>query len=268
MKRTLALLVAATLGASPAALAQTAPEVPADDPAVDAPVSAGHLARRRDASADRGFISSRAETVFEGEATVNSYELFFLGVTYGITDDIQVSGTTFLPITTDIPLLGLFQGKFVLHRGERVTVSARANLNVIAPQEVDDFVGTFGGGLMVDYYLDDSGRFALHGGFGANAVFGSLGDSAIELANGAAISLELGASAALGNSVKLIFDALIPAASTDQGFEVATFGLVTYGVRFFGESLAADLGFLRPVGDIDLDGFVLGIPYVAFSARF
>ena len=60
------------------------------------------LARGRDASIDRGFLTAHAETIGEGQWAFNAYELIFIGLTYGFTDDIQASISTLLPIVEDI----------------------------------------------------------------------------------------------------------------------------------------------------------------------
>jgi hypothetical protein len=86
------------------------------------------VARHRDASIDRGFTTGHAETIGKGKWAFNSYELFLAGLTYGLTDDLQLSFTTLLPITSDVPLLIGLSPKLVVHRSDRVVAAIRGNV--------------------------------------------------------------------------------------------------------------------------------------------
>ena len=227
-------------------------------------------ARARDASIDRGLLTSHAETLGEGLWSINSYELFMLGVTYGITDDVQVNVTTSLPVVEDMPLWLILSGKAVLYRDPMTVVAARAHFMYMTSlsDSDDDAIGVFGAALLVDRYLDGRGRFAVHAGLGVHGAFGVGFDGAgVSVGHGAAFTLEGGFSLGLSRNVKLLVELQVPAASNGHDFEFAPFSLLNYGVRFHGGELAADLGFARPLGTDD-DPFVLGFPFVAFSARF
>ena len=121
--------------------------------------------------------------------------------------------------------------------------------------------------MAIDSFLDQGGRFALHGALGVNGLIGS-GGADVDLSDGALISLEGGLTARLATRFKILIDILLPAAYTEAGFDVAEAVLFTYGVRFRGPDLAADLGFMRPIGDVDTGSLIMGVPWVAFSARF
>ena len=82
------------------------------------------------------------------------------------------------------------------------------------------------------------------------------------------MAANLGFSAQVTDYMKVMGETILPAVYTDGKLEVSEIVNFTYGLRFFGDDLAADLGFIRPLGkdagDLDL---VMGVPYVAFTAR-
>jgi len=240
---------------------------PAETPVAGTPTG---LARDRDASIDRGFLTTHAETIGDDKWAINAYELIFIGLTYGFSDDIQASFSTLLPITADIPLVLAIQPKFVLHRSPDTIVSLRTPVTLTSDLDGDDneTVVTFGAGVVVDQRLDDAGRFAVHAGLLASGALGSgfSFTSGIDVVEGAFFEIDLGVSLGLAQIVKVIVEAQAFAVVSDAGFEFVDVVLLNYGVRFHSGSLAGDLGFIRPIG-VDSD-LILGVPYLAFSARF
>ncbi|PIE17142.1 MAG: hypothetical protein CSA66_06600 [Proteobacteria bacterium] len=257
--RALALALALLLSAS-----ASATELPPPGPL---PPTPAELARDRDASIDRGIFNAHAETLGADSWAINSYELFLLGVSYGFTDDIQASITTLLPVVKDLPILFDLKGKFVVYRDATTVMAAQARLLYISHPDEDDAIGTFAGAFLIDHYLDDRGRFAIHGGLQVGGLFGSFSDGGFDVADGAGITFELGVSLGLSDLVKLHLEGWLPAVTTSAKFEFAKFGFVNYGIRFHGESVAADLGFIYPAGDVDAGPIVMGWPFVSFSAR-
>jgi hypothetical protein len=59
--------------------------------------------------------------------------------------------------------------------------------------------------------------------------------------------------------VKLLSENWIP-----MGSDIS---LLSFGIRFFGESLAADLGFICPAGTHDTEGWPL-IPWIGVTYNF
>lgn len=249
------------------AQAQEAPAAPTVED--ESPVARN---RKEDASVDRGFFNSHAETLRQGDIAVNSYELLLLGVSGGVTDKLELSLTTLLPIVSEMPTMLLLQGKYAFLRDEKTTVSVRGNFsyfknNADCDGECDASLMLFGGAVAVDRFLDDAGRFALHGALQVQGAVGSY-EGDVSMADGALIAIEGGATARVTRRFKLLVDLLLPAAYSNGDFEVADAALFTYGMRFHGEELAADLGFIRPIGDVDTGSLVMGFPWVAFTARF
>lgn len=229
------------------------------------PSTPAELAQDHDAAVDRGFLTAHAETIGEGKWAFNAYDLLFVGLTYGFTDDIQVSLSTLLPVTSDIPLVLAFQPKFVLVRSDDTVVSLRTPLAFASSD--GDTAGVIGAGVLLDQYLDKDGRFALHAGFLVAGAFGVFDSGGFDFGDGALFELDLGASLGVASILKIILEVQLAAVASEDGFEIADVALVNYGVRFFSGSIAGDLGFTYPVGG-DVDDLLLGIPYLAFSARF
>ena len=110
---------------APAALAQTA------DPAVAASVPAPS-AVDSDPNIDRGFLLPTAMTQPAGTLTYNNYELLLHGITYGLTDRVQLSATVLSPITKDMPFFGTRRGQGPrLHR--RAPAPGAAGLGHLRP---------------------------------------------------------------------------------------------------------------------------------------
>lgn len=173
-----------------------------------------------------------------------------------------------MPIVEGTPLFGLFQGKYDVLRTARTSVSLAANLIYGNTLESDsESFTTFGGGVLVDQHL---GKVSLHGGLTVNGAFGqqSYDRDSVELASGVVLMADAGLTARLSETFKIIGEFKVPVLidTTDSEINADT-SLFTYGVRFHGPGLAADLGFARPLA-VDLDGLLMGLPYVAFTARF
>jgi hypothetical protein len=239
---------------------------------VNAPVfaqsNAVSLAKQRDASIDRGFIMSHAETLNEGELTLNSYELFLAGMSYGITDDLEVTLTTLLPIVREMPIVLSPQMKWVFLRGDQQVMSAKLNVTFATLTGEDSSSGgTISGGVSHDFYFDKEGRYAMFSGLDIGGVFGNV-DEGWQMGKGFVMAANLGFSAQVADFMKVMVEGVVPALYADKQFEISDIVNLTYGVRFFGEDLAVDLGFIRPLGEEMADsGILMGLPYVAFTAR-
>jgi hypothetical protein len=212
-----------------------------------------------------------AETIDAGQVTVNDYEIFVIGVTYGFTDDIQISASTLLPIVENMPLVLLASGKQRVVSSDHLIFSMQPNL--LLGHHDGYTAGGFGLQLLLDYVVDDEGDFVVSLGQSTQFAFGEDFDDDVSLANGALFSLGLGASWRVARIVKLMGELVLPGGlywgDNNAQFEVIEQALLfNYGIRFFGESIAVDLSFLRPLHpDVD-NSFVMGIPWLTFSARF
>ena len=230
--------------------------------------SASAAARSRDASIDRGLVVSHAETLPEGQATFNDYELFLVGMSYGVTDRLQLGFTPMPPLFKDIPLVGITQGKYAFLRGDNMVVSGQVNLNVIKDFDSDGTGGSFGGGVATDVYLDAAGREVLHASVNGQWTWGGAGGDP-NVIDGFVMTASAGYSGLAGEHVKFIAEAVVLGVVNDDGLEMADAMLFNYGVRFFSDTLAADLAFMKPLlDDSGNSPFLMGLPLVTFSYRF
>lgn len=262
---------------APVAAPAPVPVAAAPAPVVEAPGEAKSVmdARRdRDASVDRNILLSGAETIGEGNFSFNSYQLIFAGFTYGITDEIQGTLTTLLPVVAGMPFMLLASGKLKLIETDELIVSVQPELTIMTFEGVT--VGAVGGGVTADYRLDDAGKAVLTGGLLTHLAFGKKGKFQ-GMADAASFLLSAGFSYEVGSYVKLLTEMVLPAGYIWAGdlneFEVFEQALLfNYGVRFFGENLAVDLTFLRPIHpDVSNDItkiLPMGYPYLTFSAKF
>ncbi len=256
---------------TPEAEAPEAETPEAETPEVDAEGTQGgaspaEMRRSADASVDRNILMPSAETISEGDVTFNSYELLLAGVTYGATDDIAISLTALLPITSDFPVFASLSGKVRLYAGSNDILSLQQNLMSFG---VDgESAGIIGAHLLYDHIFDDSGRYTLTLAMSTLGVLGATGGD-VDLADGAVLGFSGAFSAHVGSFVKLMGELYLPGAITPDTTELVQEALLfNYGVRFFSSSIAVDLTFLRPIHPDADSAFVMGVPFVTFSARF
>ncbi len=229
-----------------------------------------------DPGQDKNILFSTAQTAKQGDFIINDYEVVFPGISYGLSDHIQLSVNSLLPITNEMPLVLMSSVKFKLVDADRFAVSLQPNFWYIrATHTTYDFSpGTFapttkktssgytliGTQLLLDYSLADSQDLVLHGTLSVQFPEGA---SQLLIAGG-------GLSARVSSGVKLLSEVLLPLTNNR---EVQM--LLNYGIRFFGEKVAVDLSFLKPLGGIDQvkggysvsNSFALGFPWISFSAK-
>jgi hypothetical protein len=243
----------ATVLASPLALAQPGATATVATPA-GPPTPSG---ASEDPNIDRGFLLPTAETQPAGSLTFNSYELLLAGLTYGVTDSFQVSATTLVPVAEGMPLVLTGSGKLRLLKTDRVRVALHGSLTVVAEDDDQATLGTFGG--TASLCMDDACHSMLSGSLGGISVSEDTSDPFGAVYYGASIVHRVAARA------KLLAELAAVAADFDEEGQEALTAL-NFGVRFFSANLAADLGFVVPLGEGD-DELVLGIPFVNLSYR-
>ena len=203
-----------------------------------------------DPNIDRGFVLPTAMTQPAGSVTYNNYELLLHGVSYGLTDRLQLSATVLAPIIKGMPFVGVASLKGQLYRGERLHLALQ---------------GSVGGG-----YNDDGGDGAFIGGLGGLASVCVRQDCSSLLSASATYQLVgtgrdsdnggliYGASLVhrVGTHVKLLAELASASLFTSGDLKG---GLFSYGVRFYGNSIASDIGFMKPIGG---DGEEIGRAHV------
>lgn len=202
----------------------------------------------------RLFLSPTARPIPKGTGYVADYMLFLPYVAYGITDHVSLEGgISFIP--------GLGFGQFIYYRPKLAYQIAR---NV-----------SLGGGLMGAFslplgYMD---AFAANFLFGVG-TFGSPDYSVtVGLAYGAITEIGYGTEwmelpgIMLGGEFRVARGVSIVTENyyVPDIYEEA--GLISYGLRFFGEQFSVNVGFVVPIEDY-IDEIFPGIPVLAVAYHF
>ena len=223
-------------------------------------------ARAEDPNIDRVFLLPSAETQPAGTLSFNDYELLLLGVTYGVTDNFQITGQALAPIVKDMPTFLNGSAKLVVLRTDRLRLAVQGGLTYVNANDDgpdnDSALGASLGGI-VSICLDaDCHSMATGSVTGFSAIAGDNTDNDI------GILYSGGVTAKVAKHAKLLLEVTSAAAQTSEsGFTSADSALVSYGVRFFSSSIAGDIGFVKPVGDAGDDDFILCLPFINFTYR-
>jgi hypothetical protein len=221
---------------------------------------------RGDPNIDRAWLSPTAATQPQGTWSFNDWELVLVGITYGVTNSVQLSAAFFPPFVQNQPFAGFASLKVGLIPEGRVRLSGSLSLGIAS--DGGDNSETHGGGLaggVLSLCTDDPcaslasvfvfAGFAL--GESQSLVPIYFGGSLVQrLSEHVKLSVEVDSGGWLGSGT--------------ESTGLANGALVTYGVRFFGHDIAVDVGLIRPFifyKDVN-NPFVLGYPMVAFSYRW
>ena len=261
----------ATLASTSEAHAQTAPAAAEPEDVVKAvPATPAAGATSADPNIDRGFLLPTAMTQPAGSVTYNNYELLLHGVSVGITDRVQGSVTVLSPIVKDMPFVGFAAVKARVLSTERFHLALQGSLGWGHAFDVDSTTTdgnlyTFGGGAFASYCLRQDCSSLVS----ASATYSLVMPGGLD---GAAHTIIYGGSIVhrVGRHVKLLGEVASAAGGvTGSGdWENINGVLVGYGVRFHTNSMAADVGFIRPVGTDGDDEFLVGLPFVNVSYRW
>lgn len=236
-----------------------------------APAVSAQQAQRLDPNGTRLFLSPTARTMPQGQGRFSDYMVFFPSVAYGFTDRIDASvGVSILPFSQS-QLLSL-NVKAQVFESER-TALAVGNLfaTPIGEGFADGFggtiygLGTFGSArrsVTVGTYFSYAGVDTEFLDEDCDGDVCTVESSGFEAGFADGVLFMLGGETQLSNSVKLISENYVGVGDGETG------GIISGGVRFFGDNLAVDLAFFRPVGEgVEWDGFPF-VPYVSFAYNF
>jgi hypothetical protein len=217
---------------------------------------------QQDANIDRTFFLPTAETHPKGSLTFSDYELLLFGLTYAVTDNFQFTGTTLVPLSSEMPFVGQLSAKLRFLSEGRLKMAGVAGFwffNAPKGQDAEDLViGSVGG--VASVCLDDACG-------GLLSVSGTMSQSNQD---DTSKILFYGASLVhpLTRRIKVLLEidtatAFLRGESKDlDGY------LFNYGLRFFQGDIAGDVGFLKPMGEgVDSDDLPLGFPFINFSYR-
>ena len=217
-----------------------------------------------DPAATRGLLLPTAQTLKKGQFTLSSVEILFFNANWGVTDNVNLSFTSLLPIMP-VGFGGFLSARIKLLDSEKWTVSLEPS-TLIATGD-DALGGTIGLQLITDYAVDPSGRFILTGALNTQGLYGvSDVSSDIALADGALGIAGLGMQFLAADNLKLMGEFMIPVAVTEDGVTIEpAYTVANFGLRFISKQWAYDLSFIRPM---ELSGGFWGFPYFVATGRF
>lgn len=200
-------------------------------------------------NATRLYFSPTGRTLKKGEGYLADYYLFFPMAAYGITDNISIGGgiSIFPGINIDDQIF-YFTPKVGVKASEKLNLSVGA-LVVRIPEVLDDEEDT-SETVGILYGVGTFGTPDLS--FTAGLGYGFVGSDFAEKP-----MVMVGGEWRLSRRISLISENWI--------FPGVDEPLVSYGIRFLGEKLSIDLGFINLLGETDI---FPGVPYIDFVFNF
>lgn len=199
--------------------------------------------RLPDPNRTRLFFAPTARMLPQGTGYFQNIYLFFNGVAVGLTDHITIGGgMSFFPSDD-------FFDNNIFYLTPKVGTTVDENLDIAAGLLWIEVPGDDPDGLGIAYGVATVGseRASLTGGLGWGFADGRVTDSPLVM---------LGGMVRVSNRIALVTENWKIPEVDEVGF--------SWGLRFIGESLSADLGFVNATGS---DIFP-GIPYVDFVVNF
>ncbi len=195
-----------------------------------------------DPNRTRLFLAPTARPLKSGQGYFSVYEIFFPMVAVGVTNYVNLAaGVSLIP---GAPQQILYLAPKVIPLQLKNLDVAVGVLYIVLPTSDAEKLGIAYGITTIG----DKGK-ALTVGLGWGFAEGEMNNKPVFL---------LGGELRLSYHSKLIIENWFPPES-DVKF-------ITAGFRFFGEKLAADLGFIHPLG-ADMEGFPF-IPWIGFAVNF
>lgn len=217
-----------------------------------------------DANSGRNWLTPTALTPPAGTFTISDFELFVLGASYSVTDQLQISGATLLPIVSDMPFVGILSAKLQFLRVGRVRAAGQLSAIYLRSRDSSsdrqDSAVAFTGGGALTLCLDVGCNSYASGYVGAG--FARDNNSSVPVGVSATVV------ARVARHVKLMLE--IDTGGVVGKLDAAADGVLAwYGVRFTSPNIGVDLGFVKPVcgGGCEIKELPLGLPFVAVSYR-
>jgi hypothetical protein len=257
-------VAAATIATSRCAFAGTPPAAAASAPAAVHAPDAGTL---EDPSGDRGLVFPTALTQPARTLTVSTYEIISLGVTYGITDRLQVSATGIWGggwFLADRTLMGSVKWQLLRVGGLRLALIGGAvhttDENHHGPPGVDPHESSLvaQGGLAASYCLTEDCHSLLTANLHARSAAGD-GDQ-----DGPELLYSFGGTFRLSRRIKLVFEGHRATELLAHGASSSS-PAASGAVRAFGRRLTGELGVIAFFSNF---GDPWPFPYVSASFRF
>lgn len=197
-------------------------------------------------NATRLYFAPTARMLKQGEGYLADYYLFFPMAAYGITDNISIGGGMSI-----IP--GLDIGKQIFYFTPKVGLKSTKNINFAAGAllvKIPDFDNDDPPMVGILYGVGTYGTpdLSITAGFGYGFVGRDFAEKPMVM---------VGGEARLSRRISFVTENWV--------FPGVDQPLVSYGIRFFGEKLSVDLGFINTVGE---DMIFPGFPYIDFVINF
>jgi hypothetical protein len=202
---------------------------------------------RFDPHRSRLMFAPTARPVHAGTGYVSVYQLFFPFIAYGVTENVTIAGgISLLPFAVQLVYVA---PKVSFYDGERFGFGAGVFAGRLVGLDTEDDVGGFG----VVYGMGTLGseRGAVTGGIGFGYYDGRFSGEP---------ALMLGGDYQLSNSMKLITENYLFTVSPGDP-------LVSAGIRFFAERLAADIS-LVTTPELWSEGGWPAFPMISFAYMF
>ena len=219
-----------------------------------------------DPNIDRGFIQPTAMTQPAGSVTYNNYELLLHGVTYGLTDNVQTTITVLSPVVREMPFIGFAAVKGSISPLPRLHLALQgsAGFGRAFTDASNGNVYSLGAGAYASVCLREDCASLLTASANYQYAWSRFDGNHLIVYGGSLVQR-------VSTHVKLLGE-VTSAAGRSGSSEVDNISgfLVSYGVRFHTENVAADVGFIRPIdtsGNSN-DEFLLGLPFVNVSYRW
>lgn len=168
-----------------------------------------------------------------GSIGFHSYELFFVGASYAVSDRLLLSATALVPIVPDLGVNGILSAKYQVLADRRLKIALHGSYGILGSDA--DFSAGLVGGVATLCFNDDCTSHAS-------------GYAAVGLASGDQstfpVSLAGGAALRVAKKIRLLAE-VNTGLVTGEINEVSSAFLVWYGVRFASSSISADFGFVR-----------------------
>ena len=246
-------------------LGTTGPRVPE----VDEEKSATDIRRSSDASVDRNIWLPSAEILPVGDFVINSYEIFFCGLSYGVTDFLQLS------FTGAVPVGGLrtafLHSKFQLIRTEHLLFSIQPTIGLYFSPRNES--GGFALGTLFDWVIDEGGNYVLS--VSHNFVFAHNWKDEVEGYRDLDFKeffmslTSLCINARVRGHFKFFLELMIYHGDVEGvGSRLMEESiLLGYGMRISSAGFSIDFSFVRPMTAMEFGPYDLGLPYLTFSIR-
>ncbi len=231
-----------------------------------APVDAAPPAelRRDDAHADHVILGPTAFTAPRGSVYFSDSELFVVQGGVAVTDELQLTLTTLLPLIEGQPFFADLSAKYAFLKTPRFHMAGIASLLLVSDGDIDERFGLGRATVVATGCITENCYVAAS----ASAMLWLSPD----LARVVPVTLNVGLTARLVGVFSLLAEAnflaaigdLSGARSVDVFERGALFG---YGMRFSSANFGFDLTFVKPVISGSDDIFVLGLPWLSFTYR-